>query len=194
MRAVRWVTLALLALAIAAFGRYLLERHESAALRAEIALLEHENRQVAELRAKHDRLLATKVADAELEHLRNDRAALSSLRAAIDKLEESAERKMRALQDPVERPFPARIMNLGMGRDGDLLLNGAATDYAALRQLLAECARRSERLDVRFHIRANETPMDQARTTIERIAQWGKELGLPLSLRFERSGQAQLTR
>jgi hypothetical protein len=85
-------------------------------------------------------------------------------------------------------------MNLGMGRDGDLLLNGAATDYAALRQLLAECARRSERLDVRFHIGANETPMDQARTTIEWIAQWGKELGLPLSFRFERSGQAKLTR
>lgn len=194
MRAVRWVTLALLALAMAAFGRYFLERHESAALRAEIALLEHENRQVAELRAKHDRLLASKVADAELEQLRNDRAALSRLRAAVDKLEESAEGKLRAMQDPVVRPIPARILNLGVGRGGDLLLNGAASDYGALRQLLTECARRSERLDVRFHIRADETPMDQVRTTIEWIAQQGKELGLPLSFRFERSGQAQLTR
>src|SRR5687768_15489021 len=121
MRTLHWLSLAVLALAIALIARYLLARQESGALRTEITLLGHENRQLVDLRKEHDRLLSARVSDAELERLRGDRAALARLRAEINKLEEVAERKARAVREPAVEQLPALVLNVGLASDGGLL-------------------------------------------------------------------------
>jgi hypothetical protein len=139
MRARGWITFAIMVVAVAAFARYLLARQESAALRAEIALLQQENDQVARLRAEHERLRAAKISDAELERLRSDRAALARLRAEINALEESAERKAsRAQGETASKALPPLVLNLAMAGDGGWLIDGSPADQNALRQLLTD--------------------------------------------------------
>src|SRR5687767_3104309 len=123
MRALHWISLALLGFAIASGAWYLLRRHESTALRAAIASLEQENRRLAELRAEHERLLANRISDAELARLRNDRAALQRLRTEINQLNESADRKARAVQEPAPEKQPALVLKLAIAADGGLLLD-----------------------------------------------------------------------
>ena len=188
MRTLHWLSLAVLALAIALIARYLLARQESAALRAEITLLRHENRQIADLRKEHERLLSAGVSYAELERLRGDRAALARLRAEINKLEEVAERKARAVREPAVEQLPALVLNVGLAIDGGLLLDGTPADQAALRQLLTTFARRSERVDIRVRVGADEIRMNLVKEMMEGIARLGKELGLRMTLRFEKSG------
>ncbi|MGH7946259.1 MAG: hypothetical protein ACREH8_18730 [Opitutaceae bacterium] len=187
MRTLQWLSVAIPALAIAAFARFLLQRQEAATLQTEIALLQQENRGLAELRAQHARLIASKISDPELERLRSDRAALGRLRAEINKLEESADRKARAAREPVAEPVPALVLNLGIGEDGGILLDGIPADQNALRQLLSACARQSERVDIRLRVDPNETRMAVVKTTMESVSALGKELGLRMSLRFEKA-------
>ena len=187
MRSLRWLSAAVLAIAIVAAARFLLQRQESAALRSEIALLEHENRQLASLRTERDRLLTQKIPGAELERLRNDRAALARLRAEINKLEESAERKARALQEPVVERVPALVLNFGLASDGGLLLDGVPADQNAVRQLLTGFAQRSERVEIRLRVDPTENRMELLKTTFESLGRLGKELGLKMTLRFDKS-------
>jgi len=185
MRMVHWATAIVLVVAVTAFARYFLLRQETAALQAEIAMLRQENGQLAELRAEHSRLLASRISDTELERLRNDRAALTRLRAEINKLEESADRKTRAVQQPAARTPAGTILNVGLTSSGGLMLNGTPTDQAALRQLLSGFAARSEPVDIRVQVAPRETPMTVVKETIDGISRLAKELGLRMSLRFE---------
>jgi hypothetical protein len=191
MRALHWVSLAVLAFAIAMFARYLLQRQEADSLRIEIASLEHENRRLADLRTEHDRLLATKVSDSELERLRNDRAALGRLRAEINKLNESADRKARAVQEPASEKQPALVLKLAIANDGGLLLDGVPADQNGIRQLFTQLARKSEEVDIRLRVDPNETRVALIKTTMEGIVTMGKEAGLRMSLRFEKPGQVR---
>jgi small-conductance mechanosensitive channel len=186
MRARRWISFAIMVVAVAAFARYLLARQESAALRAEIALLQQENDQVARLRAEHERLRAAKISDAELERLRSDRAALARLRAEINALEESAERKAsRAQGETASKALPPLVLNLAMAGDGGWLIDGSPADQNALRQLLTDFARRSEQVVVRLHLDANEKRTELIKQTVEGIVQLGKEVGVKFTLRIE---------
>jgi small-conductance mechanosensitive channel len=186
MRARGWITFAIMVVAVAAFARYLLARQESAALRAEIALLQQENDQVARLRAEHERLRAAKISDAELERLRSDRAALARLRAEINALEESAERKAsRAQGETASKALPPLVLNLAMAGDGGWLIDGSPADQNALRQLLTDFARRSEQVVVRLHLDANEKRTELIKQTVEGIVQLGKEVGVKFTLRIE---------
>jgi small-conductance mechanosensitive channel len=186
MRARRWISFAIMVVAVAAFARYLLARQESAALRAEIALLQQENDQVARLRAEHERLRAAKISDAELERLRSDRAALARLRAEINALEESAERKAsRAQGETAPKALPPLVLNLAMAGDGGWLIDGSPADQNALRQLLTDFARRSEQVVVRLHLDANEKRTELIKQTVEGIVQLGKEVGVKFTLRIE---------
>jgi small-conductance mechanosensitive channel len=186
MRARGWITFAIMVVAVAAFARYLLARQESAALRAEIALLQQENDQVARLRAEHERLRAAKISDAELERLRSDRAALARLRAEINALEESAERKAsRAQGETAPKALPPLVLNLAMAGDGGWLIDGSPADQNALRQLLTDFARRSEQVVVRLHLDANEKRTELIKQTVEGLVQLGKEVGVKFTLRIE---------
>jgi hypothetical protein len=189
MRSWQWLSLVVLALGIATLARYLLQRQESAALRAEIALLEHENRQVAELRAEHERLLAAKISDAELERLRNDRAALNRLRAEIAKLEEDAERKSRALKEPTPEQRSGVMLKLELASDGALLVDGTPMDQASLRQCLAGVATLSVPVEIRFRLDPAEKRTDLLKTTIEGLVGLSREVGLKMSMRFDKAGQ-----
>src|SRR5687768_3537540 len=117
MRALHWISLALLGFAIAAGAWFLLGRQESTALRAEIASLEQENRRLADLRAEHERLLTSRISDAELVRLRSDRAALQRLRTEINQLNDRADRKARAMQEAPEKQ-PALVLKLAIAADG----------------------------------------------------------------------------
>ena len=114
MRVLHGVSLAVLALAATAFVRWVLERQDSAGLRAEVELLAHENRRIAELQAVQARLLATRVSDAELEQLRSDRVALAKLRAEINRLEDSADRQARALRESAAEKQPSPEIAAGV--------------------------------------------------------------------------------
>src|SRR5688572_10597772 len=100
MRSLRWISVGLVVVGVIALVRYLIERQESAALRSEIAILRQDRDHAARLRAEHERLVAGKVSDAELQRLRNDRAALNRLRNEINALETNAEQRAKALQEP----------------------------------------------------------------------------------------------
>jgi hypothetical protein len=184
MRALHWLSLGVLAIAIVMGARYFLQRQERAALRAEISALQQENSQLGELRAENSRLLAQKISDTELERLRSDRAALTRLRAEIDKLEETADRKARAMQQR-DRAEGGTVLKVALGSNGALLLNGAAADQAALRQVLTGFAARSEPVDIRVQIVAGDTPLSVVKETMEGIAKVAKEVGLRMSLKFE---------
>jgi len=185
MRALHWLSLGILTVAIVIGARYLLQRQEAAALRAEISALEQENGQLGELRAENSRLLAKKISDTELERLRNDRAALTRLRAEIEKLERTADRKAKAMQQPTERASAGTLLKVALASNGTLLLNGAAADQAALREVLTGFAARSESVDIRVQIVAGDTPLSVVKETVEGIAKVAREVGLRMSLKFE---------
>jgi Tfp pilus assembly protein PilN len=186
MRAVRWLTLAVMVVAVAAFARYLLARQESAALRTEITLLQQENQQVARLQAERERLEAAKVSEAEVRRLRTDRAALNRLRNEINTLEENAERMSRAASE-VAANEPGLRLNLRLGNDGTLLLEGTPLDLSMVRQRLAGFSRSSERVEVRLGVVPSETPAELIKATADRISKMGRELNVRLMLRVERS-------
>jgi hypothetical protein len=188
MRALHWISLALLGFAIVSGAWHLLRRQESAALRAEIASLEQENRRLADLRAEHERLLAGKVSDSDLERLRNDRAALQRLRAEINQLNESADRKARALREPAADKLPALVLKLALANDGGLLFDGEPAHDLAIRELFAQLARKSERVDIRFQVDANDTRSDLLKEKLNEIARWAKDARLGMSFRLERTG------
>ena len=185
MRPLHWLSLGMLAVAIAVAARYFLQRQETAALRTEIAILKQENGQLAELRAENSRLVANKISDPELARLRNDRAALTRLRAEIDKLEETADRKARAMQQPPGQTSVGTVLNVAVASNGTLTLNGAAADQAGLREMLTGFAARSEPVDIRVQVVPKDTPMSVIKETMDGIAKVAREVGLRMSLKFE---------
>ena len=194
MRALHWISIALLGFAIASGAWYLLRRQESIALRAEMVSLQQENRRLADLRAEHERLLATKISDSELARLRNDRAALQRLRAEINQLNESADRKARAVQEPGSEKQPALVLKLAMGTDGGWMFDGVPADDQGIRELFARLAGRSERVDIRFQVDANERRTDLMKEKLNRIADWAREARLGMSFRVERTETAHVPR
>jgi hypothetical protein len=185
MRSLHWLSLGLLAVAVAVLARYFLQHQETSALRAEIASLQQENSQLAELRAEHSRLLANRISDTELIRLRNDRAALTRLRAEINKLEEGADRKARVMQQLAARASPAAVVKIALSGNGGLRLNGAPADHAALRELFSGFAARAEAVDIRLEVNPGETPMNVLKETTDGILRLGKELGVRTSVRFD---------
>ena len=97
MSALRWLSAALLALALVVGAAWWLRRQSAAELRGEIALLQDEHRELAQVKADHRRLVAAQVSEAELARLRADRAAVVRLRGEIENLRAGAEQKERAL-------------------------------------------------------------------------------------------------
>jgi hypothetical protein len=188
MRPLRWLTLAMLIVAVAAFARYLLARQESAGFRSEIALLAQENKRVGRLRAERARLEKEKVPDAEVERLRTDRAALARLRNEINTLEENADRIARTAGEAGANE-PALRLDLRLGNDGTLLLEGSPIDLNLLRQRLAAFSRSSERVEIRLGVLNADTPTEVIKGTAERISKMGRELGVRLMLRMERAAK-----
>ena len=186
MRASHWYLVAVLALAIFIFARYWLQRQESGALRAELAWLQRDKLQLEELRAENERLRAARISDSELERLRNDRAALVGLRAEINKLEESADRKARTMRELKAEPLPALVLNFAMKDDGSLSLDGSPAGENALRELFSKFAQKSERVDIRFRINTSQPHLDLMKKNIDDIVRLGKELGLRYTIKFEK--------
>src|SRR5690349_6438032 len=113
----RWISVGLVVAGVVAVVCYLIQRQESAMLHSEIAMLQQEQERGVRLRAEHDRLLAGKVSEEELQRLRNDRAALNRLRNEINASEANANRMaQRAAPEK-----PAQLMKLSFARDGGLL-------------------------------------------------------------------------
>lgn len=189
MRSLRWISVGLVVVGVVAFVRYLIERQESAALRSEIAILQQEQDHAARLRAEHERLVAGKVSDAELQRLRSDRAALNRLRNEINALETNAEQRAKAVQKSQPDALPALVLKMRIGTDGSMLLDGVPADLDAIRQLFTAFSARSERVDVRFQYHPTETRMDLLKQTIESVAKIGKDLKLPFTVTMDRMTQ-----
>lgn len=95
-RFITGVLLVLVALAGAALGW----RHQATeALRAEVALLREENRELVGLRAEQRRLVTTEMSAEELTRLRGDHVAVIRLRGEIEKSKEALRVRERALAE-----------------------------------------------------------------------------------------------
>jgi hypothetical protein len=187
MRGIHWLSLAVLMLGIVAGARYFLAREEAVALRSEREFLAQESKRVSGLRAEHERLVASSIPEPELQRLRSDRAALVRLRAELSQLEQNAERKGRLLETLKAGPLPALVLNVGISKDGALSLDGEPTEEEAMRQLFAQLARKSERVELRLRFDPSETPMASIKERVEGIARWQKESGLRMSLHINRN-------
>ena len=185
MRSLRWISLGLAIVGVVAFVRYLIERQESAALRSEIAILQHEQGRVARLRAENERLVAGTISDAELQRLRADRAALNRLRNEIDLLQTNAEQRAKALQEPAMAKAAAQRLILSVASDGTLALNDARVDQSSLRPQLAKLIGKSEWVEVWLQVAAANTSRDVVKSTMDAISELGKELGVKMSFRLD---------
>ena len=189
MRAPQWIAVGLLVVAVVAFLRFLIERQESAVLRTEIAVLRQDEQRIAQLRAEHERLVAEKVSDAELQRLRADRAALVRLRNEINQLEGNADRMAKGLKEAAAGKPAAQLVKLSLANDGGLTLDGAAIDQTVLRQHLAKFAEGAEPVEISLHIASATTSTDILKSTVEGIVRLSKELGLKFSMRFEKGAK-----
>lgn len=188
MRCVHGPSVALLVLAAVLFGGSVLLRQESETLRAEIGFLEREQRELAGLHAEQERLRALQVPEPELQRLRNDRAALTRLRNEIAQLEESAERLSRAASEPVAEPRASFRINVTIKAGGGVEVEGLRMDDTALRQLFTSLARQGEPVEIRFGSNPLEVPRWQMTDAMTRVIRLGKEVGMPLSVRFPTIG------
>jgi hypothetical protein len=186
MRAPHWTAVGLLVVAVVAFVRFLIERQESAVLHTEVAVLRQDEQRVAQLRGEHERLIAGKVSDAELQRLRADRAALVRLRNEINQLEGNADRMGKGMQETASGKPAAQLVKLSLANDGGLSLDGAPIDQTALRQHLAKYAGGTEPVEISLHIVSTTTSTDILKATVEGIVKLSKELGLKFSMRFEK--------
>jgi uncharacterized protein HemX len=86
MSPLRWLFALLLALALVAGTALWLQRQAAAQLRAEIAQLREDSRELAKLRAENQRFAAAQPPAAELARLRADHAAVLQLRSELNAL------------------------------------------------------------------------------------------------------------
>ncbi len=186
MHARHWIVLGLLIAAITGFGRMLIERQETTALRSEIEILHQETKRAAQLRADRERLLSEKVSDAELQRLRADRAALLRLRSEIRTLEANADRMTKAIHEPNVESGATHSVKLSLSGNGGLSLDGAPIDQSVLRQHLTKYAGGSERVEISLQLASAQTSTDAIKSTVEGIVKLSKELGLKFSMRFEK--------
>ena len=98
MRALRFLSVVLLALAFVAGAALWLQRQSATQLRGEIALLRDEHRKLAELRAENARLIAAQPSAAQLEAMRADHAAVLRLRGEIEKLKAETDEQARTVE------------------------------------------------------------------------------------------------
>lgn len=185
MRSLRWISVGLVVVGVVAFVRYLIERQESAALRLEIAILQTEQEHAVRLRAEHKRLVAGKLSDAELQRLRNDRAALNRLRNEINALETNAEQRAKAIQEPARAKTATQRLILSVANDGALVLNDTPVDQNSLRPHLAKLVGKTEWVEVWLRVSGTNTSRDVIKSTMDAISDLGKELGIKVSFRLD---------
>ena len=146
MSALRWWSALLLVLAGVSGAALLLQRQAAEGLRAEIALLREENRELVRLRAENRRLVAAQVSAAELARLRDDRAAVERLRAEVDAVKDHTDALAREAELAARPLIPAaEWRNAGRATPAatveTLLWTAANHDAATLASLLAFDAR-----------------------------------------------------
>lgn len=183
----RWFTLGLLVFAAVSGVGILLQRATSEALRAELAVVQDQQRQYARLRAEHARLLAQQPPPAELDRLRADHVALVRLRAEIEDLKSNAERMTRGPRVGVSAPTgrdgftPVKAaLSIELAADGGLTVDRHDADLNAVRQRLTQMARGAP---IEILLRADaKTKIDDLRTTAQAIQTMARELGLKFTL------------
>ena len=188
MSGARWISLGLVVLGAVAFAALLLQRQEAAALRREIGLLREEGRQLASMRAEHERLRTEKISDAELERLRGDRAALVRLRSEIETMRTRAEKMAAAQQEKAPQPPPALVLNVAIAPDGGLSLDGGPIDLNTLRQRLAPFAGTNDHVAFRLRTAADVRKDDVARA-LSAMLGLAKELRVRSAVTFESSAR-----
>jgi hypothetical protein len=107
MSAARWLSVVMLVLALVSGAAWLLQREATAQLGDEIGLLRDENQKLAVVRAENVRIIAALPASAALEAMRADHAAVSRLRAEIEKLKVETEAQASALAHAAMPLIPA---------------------------------------------------------------------------------------
>jgi len=208
MNPLRWLSALLLALALVAGAMLWLQRQAAAELRGEIALLRDESRELARLRKENQRLAAALPPAAELESLRADRAAIGRMRSEIDALNDSLQKRERALAEPrtvggqanvtgVKADSllgpPALVLALRVSTDGGLSLDGMPADLNALRSRLAVVPK-GESVEIRYDLSKSDVPvladtMKQINESLSSVNGLAKELGLKLRVQVARTPQ-----
>lgn len=96
MHSFRWCVVLLCGVALASGTGVLYQRHVAHALRAELAVLRTQQRQLADARAEHTRLLAEMPPAEEVKRLQAEQAAVARLRAEIESLKRRADERARS--------------------------------------------------------------------------------------------------
>jgi hypothetical protein len=109
MNALRWLSVLLLALALVAGTSLWLQRQAATQLRAEIAQLREDGRDLAKLRAENQRLAAAQPSEAELARMRSDHAAVLRMRAELEKTKGNLQVSERALAAPASNAGAALV-------------------------------------------------------------------------------------
>jgi hypothetical protein len=182
MRAVRWVFVAILAVAITAV--LFLQRATAANLRSELVLLREEHREMARLKAERDRLKAAQVPSAELERLRADRAALVQLRSEIDAMKTRTDDLARREAKPSDtQNVKPTVLKIALGADGKLAVEGKSSDLETLRQRLAGLGK-DARIDVSI-VPDAAAQANNVKATADSLLAIAREVGLKMSVRLE---------
>lgn len=196
MSALRGMSVALVVLALLAGGGFWLQRETTTALQSELALVRDEHRALGRLRAEHQRLMAEQPATAELERLRSDRTALMRLRSEIEQLKARVEQMVRAersaaittyVTSTALPPPPALALNMIVGAEGNVTMEGGPLDLGLLRQRCAGLAR-GNRVDFLLKM-DGAAGGDAMKRSLNEIAGLMKELGLKMTVKFDRSSK-----
>jgi hypothetical protein len=187
--AVRWVLLVLLG--IVAMAGVFLQREKTEVLRTEFALAREESRDLAALRAEHERLKSAQVSPVELERLRADRAAILRLRAELESLRARTEQKARLASGAkgsgaTELARESVELVLEPGVDGGFAVDGVALDLATLRARLTPLAGTGQTVQFAIVSRGVPNPAraEELNTLLRNVSALAKELGLRLKFRL----------
>jgi hypothetical protein len=195
MTPLRWLSVALLVLAVAGGVGLWLQRQSAAALRAELSLLREENRELASLRRENERLLSSQVSVVEWQRLQADHAAVVRLRDEIQNLNQRAEQMEHAnatTRDDPASPLspPALTLKVEIGADGKLSLDKAPLDLNFLRQRLSGLMK-GDRVEIRLQMpeQGKLAQSDELQQSTRQMMGFAKELGLKMEIRIDRTRQ-----
>jgi hypothetical protein len=184
MRGARFTAGLLLVLALVAGAWLWLQRQAAETLRAELALLREQNIELARLRADNEQLKASQLPTQELERLQADHAAVLRLRTEVQRTGESVVEKEKAQG---ELRAVKLTLSVGIGADGQVLLDGEGFTSEKLRERLAGLAR-GERIKVNFHSPTGgvetETTSKGVKMVTEELRKLAKELGLKAEIQL----------
>lgn len=165
-----------------------LQRQATEQLRGEVAGLREAKADLQRAQGENQRLRSAQISEEELARLRADHAAVSRLRQEIGRSKESLLKQERELAEKTTAVPGVMTFSLGVGVNGDVLLDGGPFDADRLRQRLSTLEKGSK---VDFRLRASgaggndRATLERMQATIKAVSAVVRELGLGAKFQAE---------